>query len=70
MSNYSLSYSSIADIYAIAEEEKGVVKKDLLQLATDLEQTGVGSFCGEEYIYRDSPYGMEVVLMEDYESEK
>ena len=70
MSKYSLSYSSLADIYAIAEEETGTIKAKLLKLAEDLEQTGIGSFDGEEYIYRDSPYGMEVLDMTDYESEQ
>jgi len=69
MTNYSLSYSSLADIYAMAEEETGTVKAELLKLATDLEQTGTGSFEGKEYIYRDSNYGMEVISMEDFESE-
>lgn len=71
MSRYSLSYSSIADIYATAEDEEDVVVKDqLLSLATDLEQTGTGYFGGEEYIYRDSSYGMEVLSMDDYLAEK
>lgn len=67
---YSLSYSSMADIYAIAQEETGEERKELLKLATDLEQTGLGWYKNEEFIYRSSPYGMEVVSMADYQSEQ
>ena len=68
---YSLSYSSIADILAIADEAgKGEVQDQLVKLAQDLEQTGIGYFEGKEYVYRDSPYGMEVVATEDLASEE
>lgn len=70
MSKYSLSYSSLADVYAIAEEETGSTKTELLKLAEDLEQTGVGYFDGEEFVYRDSSYGMEVISMDDFSTEE
>lgn len=70
MSKYSFSYSSIEDVYAVAQEETGDTKAELLKLAEDLEQTGVGWFDGTEYIYRDSAYGMEVISMEDFNTEE
>jgi len=69
MSKYSFSYSSIEDVYATAHEETGDAKKELLKLAEDLEQTGIGWYDGTEYVYRDSAYGMEVISMEDFQSE-
>ena len=69
MGKYSISYSSIEDVYALAEDETGEEKKELLQLAEDLEQTGVGYYGGEQFIYRDTRYGMEVVSEEDLASE-
>lgn len=70
MSKYSLSYSSIEDVYTIANEETGDIKAELLKLAEDLEQTGIGWFDGTEYIYRNSAYGMEVISMEDLNTEE
>lgn len=65
----SISYSSLADVYALAEEHPEE-RDGLLKLAEDLEQMGTGTYNGVEYIYRDSGYGMEVVSMEDYLSEQ
>ena len=64
----SISYSSIADLHALAQEFPAE-KVALEQLATDLEQTGVGGYAGEEYIYRQSAYGMEIVSVTDVQSE-
>lgn len=69
MTKYNFSYSTIADVHAIASEETGKVKDDLHRFARDLERAGTASYDSQEYIYRDSPYGMEIVSMEDYESE-
>lgn len=61
----------MADIYAIAEDEdKKEVKRSLLRLAEDLEQTGVGNFYNQEYVLYDSGYGPEVLSMEDYLTER
>lgn len=70
MSKYSLSYSSLADVYAIADEETGETKAELLKLAEDLEQVGIGYFDEEEFVIYDSGYGPEVLSMEDYLTEK
>lgn len=70
MSKYSLSYSSIEDVYAIANEETGDIKAELLKLVEDLEQTGIGWFDSTEYVYRNSAYGMEVISMEDFNTEE
>lgn len=67
--SYSISYSSMADIYALAEDETGEEKKSLLSLAEDLEQMGTGSYAGEEYVLYESNYGTEVLSMEDYLTE-
>lgn len=69
LAKLSLSYSSMADIYALAETENEETKKALLELAQNLEQVGVGYYNGEEFMYRDSQYGMEIVSMDDYVSE-
>ena len=70
LTDYSLSYSTLADIYALAEEADDYSKKALLQMATDLEQTGIGYYNGEEYWHKDTPYGLEVISVTDLASEE
>ncbi len=67
--SYSFSYSTIDDVYAIASGETGEERIKLFKFAEDLERGGIGWYDGEEFIYRGSPYGMEVVSMTDYQSE-
>lgn len=70
LETYSLSYSTLADIYAVAEEANPTSKKALLQMAKDLEQTGVGYYNGEEYWLKDTNYGQEVISTTDLQSEE
>lgn len=65
----NFSYSTIEDVYAMIEDYPDRAG-ELSTFAEDLERGGVASFDGVEYIWRDSPYGMEIVSMEDYESER
>ena len=64
----NFSYSTIADVYASQDDVED--KKALLEFAEELEQVGVASYEGVEYMYRDTQYGLEVVSMQDYESEQ
>lgn len=64
----NFSYSTIADVHAMANEYPDR-KDDLQKFALELERVGVAWFDDTEYIYRDSAYGMEIVSMEDFESE-
>lgn len=67
--NYNFSYSTLADVYAVAEDEPEY-RKELLEFATDLEQMGYGTFEGKEYLINtDSRYPDEVISREDYELE-
>lgn len=66
--NYNFSYSTTADVYAVANEEP-MYKKQLLEFAADLEQTGYGTFEGKEYLMNtDSPYPDEIISREDYDN--
>lgn len=65
----SLSYSSIEDIYALARDEPDE-KEELLKLAEDLEQVGVGYYLGQEFALRETRHGLEVVSTEDLLSEE
>lgn len=69
MSGFNFSYSTIEDVYATAQDESGDVKAEMLKLAEDLEQTGIGYYDGQEYIIRDTDYGREIVSMADFQSE-
>lgn len=67
--NYNFSYSKLADVYAVAEQEPAY-KEQLLELATDLEQSGIGEFEGKEYLMNpDTRYPDEIISREDYELE-
>ena len=67
--NYNFSYSSLADVYTVANEEPKY-KKELLKFAADLEQMGYGTFEGEDYMMNvKSPYPDEIISMKDYSSE-
>lgn len=67
--NYNFSYSSLADVYAVANDEPQY-KKELLKFAADLEQNGYGTFEGEDYMMNvSSPYPDEIISMKDYNSE-
>lgn len=60
----NFSYSTIADVYAMAEEYPDR-KDDLDAFAKDIEQMGVAYFDGVEYIYKDEGYGLEIIATED-----
>lgn len=67
--NYNFSYSTLADVYAVANDEPKY-KEELLKLATDLEQMGYGSFEGTEYMMNpSSKYPDEIISREDYTTE-
>ena len=67
--NYNFSYSTLADVYAVANDEPKY-KDELLKLATDLEQMGCGSFEGTEYMMNpSSKYPDEIISREDYTTE-
>lgn len=69
MLGYNFSYSTLADVYAVANDEPKY-KKELLKFAADLEQMGCGSFEGKEYIMNpSSKYPDEIISQEDYTSE-
>lgn len=65
MSDFNFSYSTIDDVYATAEGERGKTREQLLALAMNLEQVGVGYYQGQEYRYRETEYGVEVVSVDD-----
>lgn len=64
----NFSYSTIADVHAMIGDYPNR-QTELEEFAEELESMGVAVFDGVEYIYRDSSYGMEIVSMEDLESE-
>lgn len=70
MSKLYLSYSSLADIYALEIEhiEQGdeETARALGALAADLEQLGIGEFQGETYYLLDNYGRDEVVSEEDF----
>lgn len=67
--NYNFSYSTLADVYAVAKDEPKY-RKELLQFATDLEQQGYGTFEGKDYMMNpSSKYPDEIISQEDYTSE-
>ena len=63
------SYSTIADVYAMIDDYPDR-EADLTKFAEDLERVGIADFDGVEYMYRDTNYGMEIISMADWESEK
>lgn len=67
--SYNFSYSSMADVYAVAEEEEGAEKEKMHEFAMELERMGTAVYGNTVYLYRDTNYGMEVVSMKDYQSE-
>lgn len=64
----NFSYSSIADVHAMANEYPDR-KQDLDKFAEELERMGIAVFDNVEYMWRDTAYGMEIVSMEDLASE-
>ena len=67
--NYNFSYSTLADVYAVADDEPKY-KDELLKFAADLEQMGCGSFEGTEYMMNpSSKYPDEIISREDYITE-
>lgn len=63
----NFSYSSLADVYAVADSENS---QEIRDFGLELERMGVAAYEGTEYMYRDTAYGMEIVSMEDLESEQ
>lgn len=69
MLGYNFSYSTLADVYAVANDEPKY-KRELLKFAADLEQMGCGNFEGTEYMMNpSSKYPDEIISQEDYTSE-
>ena len=69
MLGYNFSYSTLADVYAVAEDEPKY-REELLQFATDLEPQGCGTFEDKEYMMNpSSKYPDEIISQEDYTSE-
>ena len=66
---YSFSYSTLADVYAVAEDNETDAEK-LGEFALELERMGMASLDGVEYILRDTVYGQEIVSARDLELEK
>lgn len=70
-STYNFSYSTMADVYAIADaEEDEDNKKKILAFAEDIEAVGRGSIFGESYTLRSTAYGDELISDTDLLSEK
>ncbi len=66
---YNFSYSTLADVYAVAEDNETDADK-LSAFALELERMGMASLDGVSYILRDTVYGQEIVSEDDLELEK
>ena len=61
---YSFSYSTLADVYAVAEENQADAAK-LKGFALELERMGVASLDGTAYALRDTVYSQEIISEDD-----
>ena len=65
----NFSYSTLADIFAVAEEQPQN-REALLKFEADLEQTGIGTYEGKESIMNPhTNIPDEIISMEDYRNE-